>query len=32
MNDNNFLQKGGVDISDRLTIVADDIDFNLIED
>lgn len=32
MNDNNFFQKGGVDISDRLTIVADDIDFNLIED
>jgi uncharacterized membrane protein len=32
MNNNNFLQKGGVDISERLTIVADDIDFNLIEE
>jgi len=32
MNNHNFLQKGGVDISERLTVVADDIDFNLIED
>lgn len=32
LNNNNYFQKGGVDISERLTIVADDIDFNLIED
>jgi Na+/H+ antiporter NhaC len=33
MDKNNFFQKGGVtDISDRLTIVADDVDIGLLEE
>lgn len=31
MNAKNFFQKGGVDMSERLTIVADDVDVDLIE-
>jgi uncharacterized membrane protein YdjX (TVP38/TMEM64 family) len=32
MNNNNFFQKGGkVDISDKLTIVADDLDYDILE-
>lgn len=31
MNKNNFFQKGGSDITDKLTIVADDVDIGLIE-
>lgn len=31
MNSKNFFQKGGVDMSERLTIVADDVDVDLIE-
>lgn len=32
MNKNNFFQKGGkVDISDKLTIVADDLDYDILE-
>ena len=33
MNKNNFFQKGGiVDISERLTIIADDVDIGLIDE
>lgn len=32
MNTNNFFQKGGViDTNDRLTIIADDVDFDILE-
>ena len=33
MNKKNFFQKGGMtDISDRLTIIADDVDIGLIDE
>jgi hypothetical protein len=31
MNKKNFFQKGGSDITDKLTIIADDVDIGLIE-
>ncbi len=32
MNNNNYFQKGGSDINEKLTIVADDVDIGLYED
>jgi uncharacterized membrane protein len=31
LNKNNFFQKGGVDPVERLTIIADDLDYDIIE-
>ncbi len=31
MNNKNFFQKGGVDVKEHLTIVADDLDYNIME-
>ena len=31
MNKNDFFQKGGVDVKEHLTTVADDVDFDIIE-
>ena len=31
LNNNNFFQKGGVNISDRITVIDDDVEIELIE-